>query len=86
MFWYFWNGGGDVWLGSVAQARATVRDIINGSHKFKYPQRLNTIAQIKVINGEESVVIVKVSYYGSNRLHTPQKDCFKPKLFIPYSG
>ncbi|ELP57193.1 hypothetical protein O53_1805 [Microcystis aeruginosa TAIHU98] len=28
MFWYFWNGG-DIWLSTVAQARATVRDIIN---------------------------------------------------------
>ena len=45
--------GGDVWLGSVAQARATVRDIINGSHKFKYPQRLNTIDPTTIINGEE---------------------------------
>lgn len=78
--------GGDVWLGSVAQARATVRDIINVFHKFKYPQRLNTIDQTKIINGGESVVIVKVSCYGSNRLHTPQKDCFKPKLLIAYSG
>jgi hypothetical protein len=85
MFWYFWNGG-DVWLSSVALAWATVRDIINGSHKFKYPQRLNTIDQTKIINVRESVVIVKVSYYGSNRLHTPQKDCFKQKLFIAHSG
>jgi len=28
-----------------------------------------------VINGGESVVIVKISCHGSNRLHTPQKDC-----------
>ncbi len=70
MFWYFWNGG-DVWLSSVALALATVRDIINGSHKFKYPQRVNTIDQTKIINGGESVVIVKISCHGSNRLHTP---------------
>jgi hypothetical protein len=65
MFWYFWNGG-DVWLSSVALALATVRDIINGSHKFKYPQRINTIDQTKIINGGESVVIVKISCHGSN--------------------